>query len=93
MASLSDGSIIAQTIIVYAIDAYTTKHSLFFQNLLQLSSELCASNEMVSLCIEYVSPGPSEADEATNTIDGDEMRPTTIAEADRVEKMVTWFKR
>uniref|UniRef100_F1KYK1 Polycomb group RING finger protein 2 n=1 Tax=Ascaris suum TaxID=6253 RepID=F1KYK1_ASCSU len=69
------------------------KAIMFEKNLLQLSSELCASNEMVSLCIEYVSPGPSEADEATNTIDGDEMRPTTIAEADRVEKMVTWFKR
>ncbi|VDK52848.1 unnamed protein product [Anisakis simplex] len=79
------------------------KALMFEKSLIQLSSELCAPNELVSLCIEYVSAGPSDSDETTQTNqmeidkdDEDEMKPSTLAEADRIEKQERYlfsFKR
>lgn len=71
---------------------------------MQLASELCAPNEMVSLCLEYVSPGVSDNDtnednndkEAVNASRLLDDKPSTVAEADRLEKqeaMLTTFKR
>lgn len=72
---------------------------------MQLASELCAPNEMVSLCLEYISPGISDNDASEDNKDKeaisasrllDDNKPSTVAEADRLEKqeaMLTTFRR
>lgn len=72
---------------------------------MQLASELCAPNEMVSLCLEYISPGISDNDAGEDNNDReavsasrllDDNKPSTVAEADRLEKqeaMLTTFRR
>ncbi|KAK6101211.1 Zinc finger C3HC4 type (RING finger) family protein [Brugia pahangi] len=80
------------------------KATILDKKLMQLASELCAPNEMVSLCLEYVSPGVSDNDtnednndkEAVNASRLLDDKPSTVAEADRLEKqeaMLTTFKR
>lgn len=72
---------------------------------MQLASELCAPTEMVSLCLEYISPGVSDNDTIEDNNDKeainasrlvDDNKPSTVAEADRLEKqesMLTTFRR
>ncbi|VDK86092.1 unnamed protein product [Litomosoides sigmodontis] len=80
------------------------KATILDKKLMQLASELCASNEMVSLCLEYISPGVSDSDigedndkeavSASRLLDDN--KPSTVAEADRLEKqeaMLTTFRR
>uniref|UniRef100_A0A0R3RL32 RING-type domain-containing protein n=1 Tax=Elaeophora elaphi TaxID=1147741 RepID=A0A0R3RL32_9BILA len=81
------------------------KATILDKKLMQLASELCAPNEMVSLCLEYVSPGVSDNDTGDDSNDKeavsasrllDDNKPSTVAEADRLEKqeaMLTTFKR
>ncbi|VBB26076.1 unnamed protein product [Acanthocheilonema viteae] len=81
------------------------KATILDKKLMQLASELCAPNEMVSLCLEYVSPGVSDNDIGEDNNDKeavsasrllDDNKPSTVAEADRLEKqeaMLTTFRR
>ncbi|VDO32806.1 unnamed protein product [Onchocerca flexuosa] len=81
------------------------KATILDKKLMQLASELCAPNEMVSLCLEYISPGISDNDASEDNKDKeaisasrllDDNKPSTVAEADRLEKqeaMLTTFRR
>ncbi|EFO23590.1 posterior sex combs protein [Loa loa] len=81
------------------------KATILDKKLMQLASELCAPNEMVSLCLEYISPGISDNDTGEDNNDKeavnasrllDDNKPSTVAEADRLEKqeaMLTTFRR
>uniref|UniRef100_A0A915PBC3 RING-type domain-containing protein n=1 Tax=Setaria digitata TaxID=48799 RepID=A0A915PBC3_9BILA len=79
------------------------KATILDKKLMQLASELCAPNEMVSLCLEYISPGISDNDTGEDNKEAgsasrllDDSKPTTVAEADRLEKqeaMLTTFRR
>uniref|UniRef100_A0AAF5PQ05 RING-type domain-containing protein n=2 Tax=Wuchereria bancrofti TaxID=6293 RepID=A0AAF5PQ05_WUCBA len=80
------------------------KATILDKKLMQLASELCAPNEMVSLCLEYISPGVSDNDTNEDNNDKEAVsasrllddKPSTVAEADRLEKqeaMLTTFKR
>ncbi|VDN39068.1 unnamed protein product [Gongylonema pulchrum] len=70
------------------------------KKLVQLASELCAPNEVVSLCLEYISPGlPDNEEEESEVKEAkqvDENKPSTVADADRWEKQeaqMTSFRR
>ncbi|VDN03540.1 unnamed protein product [Thelazia callipaeda] len=105
------------------------KATILDKRLLQLASELCAPDEMISLCLEYISPGIPDTDidensskeeenegeegkkEKNKEIENkeginkeevavpkstDENKPSTVADADRLEKqetILTSFKR
>ncbi|MCP9259216.1 hypothetical protein DINM_002178 [Dirofilaria immitis] len=81
------------------------KATILDKKLMQLASELCAPNEMVSLCLEYISPGISDNDASEDHNDKEvisasrlpeDNKPSTVAEADRLEKqeaMLTTFRR
>lgn len=72
---------------------------------MQLASELCAPNEMVSLCLEYVSQSTSDNDTDDDNNDKEagsvpklhnDSKPSTVAEADRLERqeaMLSTFRR